>query len=243
MKAMLFAAGLGTRLRPLTDDRPKALAEVGGMPLLEIAIRRLMYFGCRDIMVNIHHFGQQILDFLEANGNFGANITISDERDLLLDTGGGLKKAAWFFRDAPFLVHNTDILSNINLQAFYEAHLRAGALATLAVRQRQSSRYLLFDDGGQLSGWRNARSGEERICRQAARQHPLAFSGIYVLSPAIFSYMPDEEVFSIIDVFLRAGQTEPILAYRHDDSLWLDVGRPQTLEQAEALIGYIPLSM
>ncbi len=243
MKAMLFAAGLGARLRPLTDSRPKALAEVGGMPLLEIAIRRLMYFGCRDIMVNIHHFGQQILDFLEANGNFGANITISDERDLLLDTGGGLKKAAWFFQDAPFLVHNTDILSNINLQAFHEAHLRAGALANLAVRQRQSSRYLLFDDGGRLSGWRNANTGEERICREGGVHHPLAFSGICVLSPAIFSFMPDEEVFSIIDLFLRAGQTETILAYRHDDSLWLDVGRPQALEQAEALIGQIALSM
>lgn len=243
MKAMLFAAGLGARLRPLTADRPKALVEVCGMPLLEIAIRRLMYFGCRDIMVNIHHFGQQILDFLEANGNFGANITSSDERDLLLDTGGGLKKAAWFFQDAPFLVHNTDILSNINLQAFYEAHLRAGALASLAVRQRQSSRYLLFDDGGRLSGWRNTNSGEERICREGGGHHPLAFSGICVLSPAIFSFMPDEEVFSIIDVFLRAGQTETILAYRHDDSLWLDVGRPQALEQAEALIGQIALSM
>lgn len=241
MKAMLFAAGLGTRLRPLTNDKPKALVEVGGMPLLEIAIRRLMYFGCRDIMVNIHHFGQQILDFLEANENFGVNITVSDERNLLLDTGGGLKKAAWFFQDAPFLVHNTDILSNIDLRALFEAHLLEAPLATLSVRKRQSSRYLLFDDSGRLSGWRHARSGEERICRSATHYHSLAFSGIYVLSPRIFSYMPDEEVFSIIDVFLQAGQTEALLAFRHDDSLWLDVGKPAALEQAQGVIGEIAL--
>ena len=241
MKAMLFAAGLGTRLRPLTNDKPKALVEVGGMPLLEIAIRRLMYFGCRDIMVNIHHFGQQILDFLEANENFGVNITVSDERNQLLDTGGGLKKAAWFFQDAPFLVHNTDILSNIDLRALFQAHLLEAPLATLSVRKRQTSRYLLFDEGGRLSGWRHARTGEERICRPAAHYHPLAFSGIYVLSPGIFSYMPDEEVFSIIDVFLQAGQTETLLAYRHDDSLWLDVGKPAALEQAQQVIGEIAL--
>lgn len=239
---MLFAAGLGTRLRPLTNDRPKALVEAGGKPLLEIAIRRLMYFGFRDIVVNIHHFGQQVLDFLEANENFGANVFVSDERDMLLDTGGGLKKAAAFFRDAPFLVHNTDILSNIDLGRFYEGHLHAAPLATLSARQRQSSRYLLFDDEGRLAGWRNARTGEERICRKVAHYHPLAFSGIYVLSPAIFEYMPTQAVFSIIDVFLEAGRTEKIVACRHDDALWLDVGRPAALEQAQEVVPKIELA-
>jgi NDP-sugar pyrophosphorylase family protein len=243
MKAMIFAAGLGTRLRPLTDERPKALINVGGMPLLEIAIRRLKYFGCRDILINIHHFGQQVLDFLEGRQYFGINIQVSDERAKLLDTGGGLKKASWFFQAEPFLIHNADIISDIDLGALYEAHRQSSALATLAVRQRPSSRCLLFDAGGRLAGWRHTAEGRERICREAAVYTPLAFSGIYALSPAIFQYMPEgEEAFSIIDVFLAAGQHERIMAYRHDDSLWLDVGKPAALEQAQILINSIPLA-
>ena len=151
MKAMIFAAGLGTRLRPLTENKPKALVEVGGKSLLEITIRRLKYFGVREVVVNIHHFGELIIDFLEQHSYFGIHITISDERGLLLDTGGGLQKAAPHFQDAPFLVHNVDILSDIGLRGLYQAHLASGALATLAVRDRQSSRHLLFDDAGRLA--------------------------------------------------------------------------------------------
>lgn len=239
---MIFAAGLGTRLRPLTDNKPKALVEVGGGTLLEITIRRLKYFGIREVVINIHHFGALILDFLEQYHNFGIDITISDERGLLLDTGGGLQKAAPHFKDAPFLVHNVDILSDIDIRSLYQAHLSSGALATLAVRDRPSSRHLLFDEGGVLAGWRHNRTSEERISRPAAQYHPLAFSGIYVLSPRIFDFMPPGPVFSIIDVFLEAAKSERLLAYRHDDSLWLDVGKVTALEKAESLINDIPLA-
>lgn len=242
MKAMIFAAGLGARLRPLTDTRPKALVEVEGMTLLEITIRRLKYFGVREAVINIHHFGEQILEFLQYHRYFDMNITISDERSLLLDTGGGLRKAAAHFRDAPFLVHNVDILSDVNLRELYDAHLASGALATLAVRNRPSSRHLLFGREGRLAGWRNSRSGEERISRPAPECEPLAFSGLYALSPRIFQFMPDAPVFSIIDVFLEAAKTERLLAFRHDDSLWLDVGKADALAKAAALIKDIPLA-
>ena len=242
MKAMIFAAGLGTRLRPLTENKPKALVEVGGKSLLEITIRRLKYFGVREVVVNIHHFGELVIDFLEQHSYFGIHITISDERGLLLDTGGGLQKAAPHFQDAPFLVHNVDILSDIGLRGLYQAHLASGALATLAVRDRQSSRHLLFDDAGRLAGWRHNRTGEERISRRAEYYHPLAFSGIYVLSPRIFEFMPPGPVFSIIDVFLEAAKRASLMAYRHDNSLWLDVGKIAALEEAAALIKDIPLA-
>ncbi len=160
---MLFAAGLGTRLRPLTDDRPKALVEVNGTPLLEIAIHRLIVAGCREIIVNVHHFAEQIIGFLKKNDHFGIRIAISDEREALLETGGGLKKAAWFFDDEkPFLVCNTDVLTNLDLQKFYQKHLESGALATLAVRNRPSSRSFLFDETMRLTGWQNTKTGETR---------------------------------------------------------------------------------
>lgn len=239
---MIFAAGLGTRLRPLTENRPKALLEVDGKALLEITIRRLKHFGIREVVVNIHHFGELILGFLERHQHFGIDISISDERRLLLDTGGGLKKASAHFQDAPFLVHNVDILSSIDLQELYEAHLASGALATLAVRGRPSSRHLLFDEQGRLAGWRHNRTGEQRISRPAQEYTPLAFSGIYVLSPRIFQFMPGQDVFSIIDVFLEAAKRETLLAFRHDESLWLDVGKAEALEKAEALIKGITLA-
>ena len=244
MKAMIFAAGLGTRLRPLTNDRPKALVEIGGVPLLELAIRRLKHFGYDDILVNIHHFGQQIIDFLEKRQYFGIRITLSDERDKLLDTGGGLKKAAPFFDDgAPFLLYNTDVLSDIDLRALRAAHLQKHALATLAVRQRETSRYLLFDDTLQLCGWQNARSGETRLSQDKAGLAPLAFSGIHVLSPEIFTFMPDgQSVFSIIDVYLEAAKTAAVYGYRHDGSFWLDVGKHPALARAEQLLPQLEIA-
>lgn len=236
MRAMIFAAGLGTRLRPLTLDRPKAMVEVKGMPLLEIAIRRLKYFGINQIVLNIHHFGELILEFLSANKNFGIDIAISDERDLLLDTGGGLKKAAELLGDAPFLVHNVDVISNLDLQAFYDFHIKSRALATLALRKRESSRYLLFDKTGQLSGWRNAKTGERKICRKATAYEDYAFSGIHVIDPRIFDFMPDEKIFSIIDVYLKAGKSEVIQGYPHTEGIWLDVGKLPAVEKAEEVM-------
>lgn len=236
MKAMIFAAGLGTRLRPLTDERPKALIEINGVPLLEIAIRRLQGAGVRELIVNMHHFWEQIEAFLARYSFSGLRIAVSDERDLLLDTGGGLKKAAWFFDDGrPFLAYNADVLTTLDLKALYAAHTASGAMATLAVQERASSRAFLFDENGRLSGWRNTATGVERLCRITEPLHPLAFSGIHVIDPRLFDYMPAAEVFSIVEVYLDAADREPILAYRHDADLWLDVGKPAQLARAQEL--------
>ncbi len=164
MKALIFAAGLGTRLRPLTNDHPKALVEVHGITLLEVAIRRLVAAGCEELIVNVHHYAEQVIDFIEKNGQFGIRIAISDERERLLDTGGGLKKAAWFFDDGqPFLACNADVLTDMDLAHFYQKHLETGVLATLAVRRRTTSRYFLFDEKMRLAGWQNAKTGEDKL--------------------------------------------------------------------------------
>jgi NDP-sugar pyrophosphorylase family protein len=242
-RAMIFAAGLGARLRPLTLERPKALVEVGGMPLLEIAIRRLMLFGVREIIVNVHHFAEQIIRFLAAKDNFGIHIAISDERELLLDTGGGLKQAAWFFGEAPFLAVNADVLSDLDLGALLAAHRASGALATLAVRTRPSSRYLLFDDSLELCGWRHARSGEERPRRPKVDPRPYAFSGIQALSPGIFTLMPaGARVFSIIDVYLSASPEHAVKGFPHEEGCWLDVGKLPALAEAERLLPRLRLA-
>lgn len=243
MKAMIFAAGLGTRLRPLTTDKPKALVEVGGMPLLEIAIRRLRWFGIKEVIINVHHYAGQIEAFLKDRDYFGLQIAVSDEREFLLNTGGGLKKAAWFFEaDAPFLILNTDVLTDLDLRTMYETHRRSEALATLAVRSRETSRYLLFDERKQLTGWRNNQTGEERWSRSKQTVREYAFSGIQVLDPAIFDFFPEEPVFSIIDVYLKAATTAPILAYPHEHTFWLDVGKPHALERAEELVQKLKLA-
>jgi NDP-sugar pyrophosphorylase family protein len=265
MKALIFAAGLGTRLRPLTNDRPKALVEVNGVTLLEIAIRRLKAAGCREIIVNVHHFAEQVIDFIEKNGQFGIQIAVSDEREQLLDTGGGLKKAAWFFDDGlPFLVCNADVLTDMNLAHFYQKHLESGAIATLAVRRRTTSRYFLFDEKMRLCGWQNAKTGEERIVGSPQSTvgspqsavaplqsfnpsilqsfnplafNPFAFSGIHAISPALFNWLPATKgPFSIIDVYLEAAQTCLILGFDHSADEWLDVGKPEALEAAEAFL-------
>jgi len=238
MKAMILAAGLGTRLRPLTNDRPKALVEVKGIPLLEIVIRRLKHFGFRDLIINTHHFAQQIHDFLAARQLFDLNIAISHEVEQPLETGGGLKKAAWFFEDGqPFLLCNTDILSDIDLHHFYRTHQASNALATLAVRQRSTSRYLIFDKNPSLSGWLNVKTGAIKMSRPVVGDlQLLAFSGLHIIDPQIFQWFPEQQKFSIIDVYLEAAKTHPILAYQHDDSHWLDVGKPHNLEAAAKII-------
>lgn len=235
MKAMIFAAGLGARLRPLTDTCPKALVRVNGTPLLELVIRRLTAFGVDEIIVNVHHLADQIIAFLHHKRNFGITVQVSHEAGQLLDTGGGLKRAAWFFDDAqPFLAHNVDILTNLDLRRLYEAHCQSAALATLAVQHRPSSRVLLFNGHKRLHGWKDQRTNEAKIARPAPETvlTPLAFSGIQVLSPAIFALMPDMEVFSIIELYLALAAEHPILAFEHDQSWWLDVGKPEQLRRA-----------
>ncbi len=235
MKAMVFAAGLGTRLRPLTNDRPKALVEIGGSTLLEITLRRLRSFGVTDAIVNVHHFADMVTDYLRSR-DFGIRIEISRE-DVLLDTGGGLKKAAWFFLDdgseEPFIVHNVDVLSAIDLRSMLAYHREHGALATLAVQQRPTSRYLLFDDRLQLCGRRSGENGKEEIVRNSAVRQALAFSGIHVISPRLLTSLTEDGVFSIIPVYLRLAAAERIVGMRNDGVYWRDLGKLEHIAQAE----------
>jgi mannose-1-phosphate guanylyltransferase len=234
---MILAAGLGTRLKPLTDNRPKALVELSGRTLLEITLSRLRSFGVTEVIANVHHFADMVTNYLKSNKNFGMRIEISRE-DVLLDTGGGLKKAAWFFLedssrlDEPFLLHNVDVISNIDLRRMLQFHKENHALATLAVQSRETSRPLLFDDL-QLCGRRAGRDHEPEIVRPSAHLDPLAFSGIHVISPRLLSLLTEEGVFSIIPSYLRLGaQGEKILAFRADQYYWRDLGRPADLAQA-----------
>jgi mannose-1-phosphate guanylyltransferase len=237
MKAMVLAAGLGTRLRPLTDHRPKALVEIAGHTLLEITLARLRAFGIREVIINVHHFAGMILDYLQANHDFGMRIEVSRE-EILLDTGGGLKQAAYFFLEdsrhpaEPFILHNVDVISTIDLQRMVEFHTEHQALATLAVQDRQTSRYLLFDPQLRLCG---RQSGQERAEQVVASSQPLqalAFCGIHVISPALLTRM-EEGVFSIITSYLQlAARGERILAFRADEFYWRDLGKPDNILQA-----------
>ena len=237
MKAMILAAGLGTRLRPLTDDRPKALVEVAGHTLLEITLLRLRSFGVHEVIINTHHFADQVAEFLHAHASLGMRIEISRE-DELLDTGGGLKKAAAFFLhsanpDEPFVAHNVDVLSSVDLSSMLRFHREHSSLATLAVQDRSTSRYLLFDSSGLLCGRRAGLDGEPECARPARDAQARAFCGIHILSPRIFSLMQEEGAFSIIDVYLRlAALGESILAFPADGCYWRDLGRPASIAQA-----------
>lgn len=251
MKAMVLAAGLGTRLRPLTNDRPKALVEVCGRTLLEITLTRLRDFGINDVIINVHHYADMVIDHVKAAGNFGMHIEFSRE-DVLLDTGGGLKKAAWFFKesanhsgnpgpsatnanqDEPFILHNVDIISTIDLQRMVEVHKKSAALATLAVQERTTSRYLLFNDHLQLCGRRLVKEEKTEIVRPSEYLSELAFTGIHVISPRIFSLLTEEGIFSIVPAYLRlAAQGENIQAFRADEYYWRDLGKAENIRQAE----------
>jgi NDP-sugar pyrophosphorylase family protein len=240
MKAMVLAAGLGTRLRPLTNDRPKALVEVGGRTLLEITLARLREFGVREVIVNVHHFAEMVVDYLKANGNFGMRIEVSRE-DELLETGGGLKKAGWFFlegsagRDEPFILHNVDVISTIDLHRMAQFHREHKALATLAVQHRKTSRYLLFDDQVQLCGRRSRDDGTPELVRNCQQLQALAFAGVHVISPRIFDQMTERGAFSIISTYLRLStQEETIAGFVADEYEWRDMGRPENIAKAES---------
>jgi len=238
MKAMVLAAGLGTRLRPLTDHRPKALVEVDGRTMLEITLSRLRAFDIREVIINVHHFADKILDYLKANNNFGMHIEVSRE-EVLLDTGGGLKKAAPFFLDdsngidRPFLLHNVDVISTVDLRSMVQFHTENRALATLAVQDRHTSRYLLFDEQLQLCGRRSGHDQKNEFVRSVQPAQALAFCGIHIISPRLFGMMEEEGVFSIITSYLRlAALEEKILAFRADEYYWRDLGTPDNVLQA-----------
>ena len=240
MKAMIFAAGLGTRLKPLTDTMPKALVPVAGKPMLEHVINKLKNAGFDEIIINVHHFAEQIIDFLQANNNFGITIHISDETNKLLDTGGGIKKAAPFLNE-PCLIHNVDILSNTDLKALFDYHLKSGNDSTLLVSPRKTVRYLLFNEENRLCGWINKDSLQtkpEGFIYQPDIQKEYAFSGIHVISPNLFQEMDDKWTgkFSIMDFYLQTCKDMQIGGYAKEDLRLIDIGKPETLAQAAYFI-------
>lgn len=244
MKAFLLAAGLGSRLKPFTDTHPKALAPVHGRSLLEWNIRNLQRFGIFDIVINVHHFAGQIIDVLQREKGFGSRIEISDETDEVLETGGGLKKAASFLRnEEDFLVMNVDILTNADLGKMIEEHLERKSLATLGIQQRSSARYFLFDEQLKLQGWKNMTTGEEKIPTGASANDlsAYAFSGIHVFHQSIFSKLRHEGKFSIVDVYLELCATEKIMGWDHTGDLLIDVGKPGSIQLAEELFADFPL--
>ena len=243
MKAMIFAAGLGTRLKPFTDHMPKALVPVAGKPMLEHVINKLKAVGVDEIVINVHHFAQQVIDFLKEKDNFGIKIWISDETDQLLETGGGIKKAAPYF-DEPFLVHNADILSNVDLKAMNDYHLKSVNDATLLVRPRKTVRYLIFDENNHLQGWVNKDTMQTKpkgFVYQPEVQKEYAFGGIHIISPTLFNYMGDEWTgkFSLMDFYLNTCHKAHLGNYIKEELQLIDIGKPETLAQAEDFIRQI----
>lgn len=233
MKALIFAAGKGTRLKPFTDHHPKALALVNGIPLLERNIKYLQGFGINDFVINVHHFGEQIISFLKANDNFGATIEISDEKNELLETGGGLLYARRLLDlGEDFLIMNADILTDLDLNPLLKFHREEKVFVTLAVSNRKSSRKLLFDEKMVLKGWRNVETGEQRLAAFDDGFNALAFSGIHCVNPAIFNKIKRTGKFSIMEEYLDLMMTEKIRGYEHS-SLLIDVGRPESVVEAE----------
>jgi len=234
MKALIFAAGLGTRLKPLTETMPKALVPVNSKPLLEHAVLKLKATGVTETIINVHHFADQIIDFIHSRNNFDIRIEFSDERNLLLDTGGGLKKTSWFFDDnRPFFVYNVDILSDVDLKQMYASHLQSKPLSTIFVNERKTNRYLLFNDENKLTGWHNQLTGETKpqdIAIIPEKFNQLAFNGIHIISPEIFPLMKDwPDKFSIIDFYLSIAKKSDIRAFQQHDVQIVDVGKIETL--------------
>ena len=241
MKAIVFAAGLGTRLKPLTDHCPKALIKLNGQPLLWHSINFLKQSGIDEVVVNVHHFAGSIIDYLTKE-NFGITIHISDESDELLDTGGGLLKARIFLDDTkPFIACNVDIISSLDLKKAIEYHYLLDPLATLIVRRRETSRYLMFDEKMTLSGWENLETGEKRISTMAFDQsNPWAFSGIQIISPAIFNLITERGKFSITQLYIRLAENHKIIGFPDNSDFWLDLGKPGQITSAEKYLSDHP---
>lgn len=240
MNAFIFAAGLGTRLKPLTDTMPKALVPVGGKPLLYHVIEKLKSAGIKKIVINIHHFGEMIIEYVKENNNFGIEIVFSDERQMLLETGGAIKHAVDLLGDEPFLIHNVDILSNVDIKALINAHTESNSAATLLVSKRNSTRALLFSSDGNLTAWTNKTTGEVKTPYsdiEISNLNEFAFSGIHIFSPRLFKYFGAyPEKFSIIDFYLNTCKEEKIKAYTQTNLQLLDVGKLDSLEKAEEFV-------
>jgi len=235
MQAMIFAAGLGTRFKPWTDNHPKALALVNGKSLLQRNIEYLQQYGITDVVVNVHHFADQLIDAIEDNKGWGSQITVSDERDEVLETGGGLKKASSYLGSDNIVIINADILTDMDLKAMSDYHQREQPLATLAVTDRNTSRYFLFDMNNIMCGWRNTKTGEEKISRKANQFVPKAFSGLHIISKKLLPLLTQEGKFGIVDVYLGLSKTHIIKSFDHSGSHFVDVGKPESVAVAEQL--------
>jgi NDP-sugar pyrophosphorylase family protein len=237
MRAMILAAGLGTRLKPFTDKHPKALVEINGKTILQRNIEYLSNYGIKKIIVNVHHFADQIIEYLNTNNGFGSEVLISDETDEVLETGGGLKKAAWFLSENkdPFVMINVDILTDMNLNEMIRFHHQTNPIATLAVTSRNTSRYFLFDGNNHLCGWENIKSGEQRISKKSEQYVRKAFSGIHIISPEIFSLIKFTGKFSMVDLYLELAKTHIITSFDHSNSKLIDVGKPDSVLKAEKI--------
>lgn len=237
MKAMILAAGLGSRLKDFTKNTPKALIKIKDKTLLEIVVSNLKSQGIRDIIINVHHHLQQIIDFVETNNNFGINIAFSKENELL-DTGGGVKKASWFFDDnEPFLLYNVDVISDINISQMLDFHKTNNSDVSIAIRSRKTSRYFLFDANNRLCGWKNEATNEEKIVRESPQKMlSFSFMGIHIISPEVFKYFSKKEKFSIVDFYLSIAVENRILGFQADKYSWIDCGKPENLRQAERFI-------
>lgn len=237
LKAMILAAGLGSRLKPFTDNHPKALAIVNGKTILQRNIEYLASFGIKEVIINVHHFSEQIIELIKRNHGFGSNITFSNESDEVLETGGGIKKATWYFEkyNDPFVVMNVDILTDLNLHEMMDQHIKMKPLATLAVSRRTTSRYFLFNETGELCGWENKATGQQRMSRPPEVMIEKAFSGLQILSPQIFSLIKNEGKFSMVDVYLDLAKDHTILEYDHSGTKLIDVGKPESILRAEEM--------
>lgn len=235
MQAMIFAAGLGTRFKPWTDQHPKALALVNGKSLLQRNIEYLQQYGIRDVVVNVHHFSDQLIQSIHSNKGWGSNVVISDESNEVLETGGGLKKAAPLLHSEIIVLINADILTDLDLKALIAYHRREQAISTLAVTNRLTSRYFLFDSNNTLCGWRNTKTNEEKISRRSDELIPKAFSGIHVISKKLLPLLTWEGKFGIVDVYLELSKTYLIKAFDHSGSRFIDVGKPDSVAEAEKL--------
>ena len=225
-KAMILAAGLGTRLMPMTENKPKALVELDGVPLLEHVILKLKSQGFTRIIINVHHHAEMIMEYVSSREKYGIQIEFSHEKEELLDTGGGIAKASWFLNDEAFLVYNVDVNSNIDLDAMYRAHLSHGAIATLAVKERVTSRSLLMNREGFLKGWRDNRSGKTiMVDPEMVDLFPIAFSAIQVLDPKVFSLFPTQLSFPLMPFYMELAKTHPVYLHRHDRDTWTDMGK------------------
>ena len=234
--AMIFSAGLGTRFKPWTDKHPKALALVNGKSLLQKNIEYLQQYGITNVVVNLHHFPEQVIDAIKKNNGWGSNITISDETDELLETGGGLQKAKKFLdKGQPFVTINVDILTELNLFDLFEFHKKNQPLISFAVTDRNTSRYFLFDENNRLCGWRNKKSGEEKIVIDKPVLVEKAYSCVVIFEPQIFSLMPYTGKFSLVDVYLSLAPHQLILGFDHSGDRLVDVGKPDSIAVAEKL--------